>query len=321
MKGKLYLAAVSMLVLVLGSQRGGLSCADDRIDRSEFSSSARSSRYSSEDTSNLLPAAPPFTEYALGQSDISAGAEGAAIATCPSGSIVVGGGYSAHPEVAFYTQYKYENGWRGDARNNSGSSKRIKVYAVCLHNVSGASVTQLHGQIDAPSGNVAQAIAICPAGGIATGGGFYAYPDGSLRVYNSSKSNSGEGWQSWAENLSASSKTLHAYGVCLSGSGGSTTDAAETVRALPDDSAYAYPTCDRGWLATGGGFAAQSDLVIYTSAGPYDGDQWRVSVQDTHPSEDRTVMSFARRICVGSAPHESLSVGRQLRKERSIPAL
>jgi hypothetical protein len=218
------------------------------------------------------------------------------IATCPSPSIVVGGGYAANPDVAFYTQYKYENGWRGDASNNSGSSKRITGYAVCLHNVSGVSVTQVHGKVDVPSGTRKQAVATCPAGSIATGGGFHAYPDGSLRVYNSSKSDSGEGWQSWAHNLSGSPKTHHAYATCLSGSGGTTARILQSTSAPPDGYAYAAPKCGSGSLVTGGGFAAQDNLIIYSNSGPYSGDEWRVYVKNTHSSSNRTLFGYA--ICL-----------------------
>lgn len=243
----------------------------------------------------IVPAGPPYTEYVTEQVTIAAGSTGAAIATCPSTAIVVGGGYAANPDVAFYTQYKYDNGWRGDVKNNSGSSKQITVFAVCLHNVSGASVTQVHGQVDVPAGTRKQAVATCPAGSIATGGGFHAYPDGSLRVYNSCKADSGEGWQSWADNLSGSTKTHHAYAICLSGTGGTTARIMQSASIPGNTTGYAVPTCGSGTLVTGGGFAAQDDLIIYSSSGPYSDDEWRVYVKNTS-SSDRTLYGYA--ICL-----------------------
>lgn len=240
--------------------------------------------------------APPFTEYVYSQVNLGGYSTGAAVAKCPDDSIVVGGGYAADPSVTFYTQYKYENGWRGDAMNNYFGSKMITVFAVCLYNVVGVSVTQVHGQVDVSPGTKDQAVATCPAGTVATGGGFHAYPDGSLRVYNSSKADSGEGWQSWAENLSVSTKTHHAYAVCLSGSSGTTADILKSVNVPPDSSAYAIPECSIGTLVTGGGFAAQKDLLIYSTSGPYAGNEWRVYVRNTHLSEDRTLFGYA--ICL-----------------------
>jgi hypothetical protein len=238
----------------------------------------------------------PFTEYVYEQVNVGAGATGAVVATCPGTAVVVGGGYAADSDVTFYTQYKYENGWRGDATNNSGSSEQITGFAVCLHNVPGVSVTQVHGQATVTPGDKGQAVATCPAGSIATGGGFHAYPDGSLRVYNSSKADSGEGWQSWASNKSGSNKTHHAYAMCLSGSGGTTTDILESASIAASSTGYSIPKCGSGELVTGGGFAAQTELLIYSNSGPYSEDEWRVYVRNTHGSDDRTVFGYA--ICL-----------------------
>ena len=245
---------------------------------------------------DVPPSSPPSTQYVYQQTNVAAGATGAVIATCPNDSIVVGGGYAADPDVAFYAQYKYGNGWRGDATNNASSAEQITVFAVCLHNVSSASITQVHGQVTVPPGDKGQAVATCPAGSIATDGGFHAYPDGSLRVYNSSKADSGEGWQSWAYNNSGSNKTHHAYAMCLSGTGGTTEDILASVTIPAASTGYAIPTCGSGALVTGGGWAAQDYLVIYSNSGPYSGDEWRVYVKNTHAGDDQLLFGYA--ICL-----------------------
>ena len=233
MTGKRYLAAVSVVVLGVGSLGRVPSSADDQHPASRIYSSTGSWRFGSEHRSYLLPAALPFTEFVLAEAELDSTAIGAAIATCLSGSIVGGGGYAANMDVAVYTQHKYENGWRGDATNNSIWKQTLRIYDVCLHNVSGASVTQVHGEVRVDPGQKGQAIATCPAGSIATRGGFFAFPDRSLRVYNSSPSDGGERWQSWAENMSGSSKTHHAYAVCLSGSEGEAESILESVTVSP----------------------------------------------------------------------------------------
>jgi len=314
MKSKLYSAAVSMLVLSLGS-----------LSVLSSTASGQGSWTALADTQDLVPeqnafmplADPPFTEYVYQQADVSAGATGAAFATCPNNSIVVGGGYAADPDVAFYTQDKYENGWRGNARNNSGSSKQITVYAVCLYNVSGVSVTQAHGQVGVSPGDRKQAVATCPAGSIATGGGFHGYYDGSLRVYNSSKADSGEGWQAWAKNLSGSTKNLHAYAICLSGSGGTTARILQSTNIPPSSTGYAIPKCGSGSLVTGGGFAAQEDLLIYSNSGPYSDDEWRVYVKNTHSYDDRTLFGYA--ICLSLPEQTEYDVYLPLIVESFVP--
>jgi len=325
MKDRLYLVAVSVLVLALGSlsvlvlpARGGGSwtamadtpawgqalsyAGDDDVYALKGRSGPEVWQFRPEHAVDVRLAALPFTEYVYQQVDVNAGATGAAIATCPNQAIVVGGGYAADSDVTFYTQYKYGNGWRGDATNFSGSSERITVFAVCLHKVIGASVTQVHGQVDVAPGMKGQAVATCPAGSIATAGGFHAYPDGRLRVYNSSKADSGEGWQSWAKNLSSSTLTHHAYAICLSGIGGSTEPILESATIPAGATGYAIPTCDSGSLVSGGGFAVQDDLLVYSSSGPYSGDEWRVYVKNTNPSDDRLLFGYA--ICLSLPGYE-----------------
>ena len=245
----------------------------------------------------------PYTEHVTSEVDVTAGTNGAAIATCPDDSILVGGGYAADHDVTFYTQYKYGNGWRGDARNNSTTDKKITVYAVCLHNVPVASVTQTHGQVTVNPGTKDQAEATCPAGSIATGGGFHAYDDGSLRVYNSTRALIGEGWQSWAENNTTSTKIHHAYAICLTGSAGSMSEVPKTAEAPYNDTASATPKCSRNSILTSGGFAAQSELLIYTNSGPHSDDAWQVDIRNTHLSENRTVIGYAYCLSVPGLPY------------------
>ena len=293
MKGKLYSAAVRKLILSLAILIVMLSMVNGQ---GSWTALADTPDLVLQKTEYMPSTDPPFTEYVYQQATVSAGTTGAAIATCPVGSTIVGGGYAADPDVSFYTQYKYENGWRGDAKNNSNSSEQITVFAVCLHNVSAISVTQVHDQVDVNPDEKGQAVASCPAGSIATGGGFHAYPDGSLRVYNSSKADSGEGWQSWAKNLSDSSKTHHTYAICLSGSSGTNAQILKSAIIPHNSTGYAIPKCSSGSLVTCGGFAAQEDLIIYSTSGPYSDDEWRVYVKNTHSSEDRTLFGYA--ICL-----------------------
>jgi hypothetical protein len=210
----------------------------------------------------------------------------------------VGGGFLGDPnDVTFYTQYPYGNGWRGDATNNAGFARQIFVFAVCLYNVPGASVTQVHGEVTVPPGQKGQAVATCPAGSIATGGGFYAYPDGSLQVYNSSKADSGEGWQSWAQNNSSSNRVHRAFAVCLSGTGGSTAQIMQSVDVPAGYTRDVFPACGSGSLVTSGGFAAQEDLIVYNSSGPY-GNKWDVVVLNTHASEERLLYGYVVCLCL-----------------------
>lgn len=303
MKNKFRIKVLGNLALSLGAL---VFVVSPTSGRAAWTTQAGTSGLVVEKTLPLPTVDLPYTEYVTNETEVNPGVSGAVIATCPDDSIVVGGGYAAESEITFYTQYKYENGWRGDAQNNSAAKQQITVFAVCLHNLPGLSVTQVHGQDDVASGLKANAIASCPAGSLATGGGFYAYPDGSLRVYNSSRAYSGEGWQSWAKNLSVSTKTLHAYAICLSGSDGKIKEILESVSIPPSSTGYAFPTCPSGSLVTAGGFAAQENLLIDSSSGPYSGNEWRVYVKNTHTSDDKTLFAYAVCLALQGLPQNPI---------------
>ena len=234
------------------------------------------------------PAIAPYTDEVLNQVTIAPGATGNAVASCPSGSIVVGGGYASTVDMLVYNHSKKDNGWRAYATNNAGTNKLLNAYAVCLFNAPGASVTQIVNQVTAPAGGKGHPVASCPAGSIVTGGGWAAKHDGSLRVYNSSKS--GNGWQVWADNVSGSGQLLNSYAICVSGLAGTTdqTMVSQTIAGGGNEGVTA--TCPSGRLATSGGFAAQDDLVMKTSH--QNGESaWRTYATNIGGA-DRTIFSY-----------------------------
>ncbi|HUB99238.1 MAG TPA: hypothetical protein VMS11_05385 [Solirubrobacterales bacterium] len=53
--------------------------------------------------------------------------------TCPAGTTAIsGGGYSTSYLVRQASNFRFGNGWRIDAHNDSGSDQTITVYAYCL---------------------------------------------------------------------------------------------------------------------------------------------------------------------------------------------
>ena len=77
---------------------------------------------------------------------------------------------------------------------------------------------------------------------------------------------SGNGWQTWAHNNSASSQLLNAYAICLSGTT-ATTSQVLTSGSIPANTAKGVEGgCPEGQMVTGGGFAANQDLIIYNTS-------------------------------------------------------
>jgi hypothetical protein len=202
-------------------------------------------------------------EQVYNQISIPSGDIGHAVVSCPNGSVVTAGGFAVNHEILVYNQSKSGNGWQVYGKNNAASSKLLNVYAVCISN-SGDSSSQILDQVTAPAGGIGHGVASCPADSVVTGGGWATNSAGTMVVYNSSKS--GNGWQIYAKNIGGSSELLNAYAICLSGTSGTTSHTWTQVSIPAGDIGSATGTCGSGTLATGGGFAASSDLYIYNTS-------------------------------------------------------
>ena len=69
------------------------------------------------------------------QSSISGSTTGGTEATCPSGSVLTGGGFAGSTDLQIYNT-SMDSGdnqtWQTNAKNLSGSSKLLNTYAICL---------------------------------------------------------------------------------------------------------------------------------------------------------------------------------------------
>ena len=230
----------------------------------------------------VLPplAVAPVTSQVYTQVSIAAGNVGHAAAACPAGSVAVAGGFAAGSNTIVYTQSKEGNGWGAYAKNNSGSSQLLNVYAICLSNTAGSS-QQILKQITIPAGNVGYDTAACPAGSIVTGGGFASSADTEW-VYNTSMN--GNGWSAYAKNNSGTSQLLNIYAICLSSAGGSTSSVLKQVTVASGGIGRGEALCPGGTLVTGGGYALGTGLVVYNSSMSPDHTKWNAYATNTSGS-------------------------------------
>jgi hypothetical protein len=210
-----------------------------------------------------------YTAQELDQASVPGSSQASATATCPSGSVVTGGGFATSGHDMFVkTMNKSGNGWIVYGVNQLGSSQLLNAYAICFHN-SGGTTSQVYKQVSAGAGSNGHATVACPAGSVVTGGG-YASND-QFTVYNSSIS--GNGWQVYAHNNSGSSQLLNAYAICLAGTTATSSQVVKQV-SIPGNSTKGIDIgCPSGSYLTGGGFAGSTSLLIYntsmTSSTPY----------------------------------------------------
>jgi hypothetical protein len=143
---------------------------------------------------------------------VNAGTHGSATASCPAGSVVTGGGFTSSPDGSMwvYASWQNGNGWQASEKNTGGAAKLFHVYAVCLSGTPLASAkTTATGNIPA-GGNAAVQVA-CPAGKVATGGG-WGLSDDELPYFSGFSSGY---WRVYAHNTSGSLRSLLTAVTCL----------------------------------------------------------------------------------------------------------
>jgi hypothetical protein len=229
-------------------------------------------------TVTLTPSAalPSLTQIVV---QVTAGPSGVghAVANCPSGSLISGGGFAGSTSLLVYSDSASGNGWEVDAQNLTDFNQPLNAYAECLLNSSGSS-SQVVAQVYASASAAGHAVAMCPSGSIVTGGGFAA--NQSQAVFNTSVS--ANGWQVYAQNNSASSQLLNAYAVCLSGTSAATQQIVAQVSAAASATGHILAACPSGSLLTGGGYAGNQSLFVYS--GFASGSSWEVDAQNTSGS-------------------------------------
>jgi hypothetical protein len=232
----------------------------------------------------------PWTDHVHEQVTIPSGSTGSATANCASG-VVVSGGYAAPPDIFVTSHSKTGNGWRVHAKNNAGSSKTLTVYATCLHHMSAPSTSQVSHQVTAPGGGLGHASVECPAGSVATGGGWLVGSGTSMRILLSKKT--GNGWQVAASNSSSAGLPVKAYAICLSGVSASTEVKSKLTIISGGTTGLAEAVCGTGKMVTGGGFMAEQDLVVYNTSPAISGThKWRTYASNSAGS-DRELDGYA----------------------------
>jgi hypothetical protein len=184
--------------------------------------------------------------------------------TCPTGSVVVSGGFSHQLGIRVWHSMKDGNGWRIFADNAQGSAKTLIVTATCLFNSDGSS-DQVLKQENINANDTTQLTTTCPSGSVVTGGGWILGNNSDVRIRQSSKA--GNGWQITVDNTSSETPLVNVYAICLSGVSGGTSQTQSTDNIVPaNDTADAEQLCPTGSFVTGGGFALNSDLTLYNTS-------------------------------------------------------
>jgi hypothetical protein len=159
-----------------------------------------------------------------------------------------------------YSNAMQGNGWESAGMNTSGSAAPLNAYAVCATNVSG-TVSQVFSQVTVGGGTSGQAVVACPAGAILTGGGYAASAE--QQVYSNAVQ--GNGWESASNNNGGAGDLLNSYAVCYNGTGSSSSFVVKQVTVGAHSNVSAQADCPAGSYATGGGYAAATGVIVFTT--------------------------------------------------------
>ena len=216
-----------------------------------------------------------------------------AVATCPAGTVVIGGGHVLRSPVGMVIDVSRPasvgQGWQVHGFNPNTNNFDFDIEALCAtvrdHQLVSNSVVVQPGQ-------QADATASCPAGKASTGGGGSAP---GLVINASQPISSGQGWQVRAVNTTGSAQAVTAHAVCATAP--SAEIATVSARVQPGTRVEGGAPCPAGKLGTGGGFSfgPATDLSLFVSAP--DNTGWDVRA-DNRGAVARDVTAFA--VCATS---------------------
>jgi hypothetical protein len=146
---------------------------------------------------------------------VTPGNWGKAVAECPAGSVVTGGGWAVLPtgDMHVYNSSKFGNGWEVYAFNTGSGNSGVVARAICLEGTTG-SVSEVTNSISLGAGSVGEVECSCSSGLNVSGG--FAGPFQYAKLYITSPDLSVSGqWSNWGRNTDTSSRNFYCYADCL----------------------------------------------------------------------------------------------------------
>lgn len=173
--------------------------------------------------------------YQVASTDLTVGAGGflRSVATCPAGTVVLGGGaadssYSV-TQLSTVDRIVQESSpgasgsqsvWLTALRNNDSVAHVIKLFAVCATSPAGYQV--VHTEVTLAAGGFVRDTARCPAGAVALNGGAAVTGSGSgdfkIRIQETAPATVGgqSSWLTAVRNNDSVAHTISLYAVCAS---------------------------------------------------------------------------------------------------------
>lgn len=234
-------------------------------------------------TSTPLPTATLSVAKQAATGTDATTAQLSATATCPSGTVMVGGGY--HLTLAKMTQLvtisqdypASANSWTATELNpQSGGTVTLTAYAACLT----SSKTVAPTIASAASASDGTAVAACPTGTAILGGGFAQTANGANMIVASYPVTNT--WHAMQTGQLHAQYT--AYALCASSGLTAANISTQTVTVGNNLSGQATAACAVGQILIGGGYSPKDGAyVTITDDRPSDGlNSWLVSAANLY---------------------------------------
>ena len=203
----------------------------------------------------------PVLSVSQAENSVSVNPEntGHAVATCPAGSVVVGGGFDGATRLVAHNIGQTGNGWEAYATNHSASAQTLTAYAICMTGAPATTARIWHDESPA-GGTTGTSSATCSGGSVVTGLGFAA--DAS-KIWVSASETIGNTHRITGKNFSGVASILRVHTTCLTGTGATSVQATNSGTVPADSIATMTIMCPAGTVVTGGGFSLgeQANLI------------------------------------------------------------
>lgn len=187
------------------------------------------------------------------------------VVSCPSGQLLLGGGWSSSSTDMYVwrsMQLGTSNSWMIGATNKSSTRQYVSVWAACASgSIGSASARSISKTVTVSGHNTGCATLLCTSPrSIASGGGFNSssYDPSVLSLTTTRPTNDGDGeWKSCFYNPTTTNKTFTAYAVCTNLlSGGNYRVVLGSGASIPGggNTGYDYAYCNSDEKAISGGF-------------------------------------------------------------------
>jgi hypothetical protein len=185
------------------------------------------------------------------------------VATCPAGEIALSGGWAVLYTSGATILRSKRSGTRGwSVYVSYPSTVLVTVYAECLANASGATITERPAQVSVAPGATVDAYPTCTTGEVIGGGGFALDANLVLYVFTN---RSDTQWWGMVVSRSANAALATIYAECLAYSRAYLAQSTNLYVTIPTGStgSAASPTCPSGTYVSGGGFVHDEDSFVY----------------------------------------------------------